>query len=239
MKRFKPNTSQRNKLLGTITQFNRKVEKLGLNSDYRVTYSKIMKDIFTKRGFDQRIKAMARIFKANAGDIIENKYGVRMTRWERDTINYLLPTVNRQRAIFKESYVAQAENSVINPNAWAPLSRRGRDIKNQRDLSALLKSYWRMGSYDYNKVRYQEFMDNFDSSIEWMMDLPQGRELKKLIDKTDTDVIARAVADRYSPTSIWHNYPTIGVTDEDILIEEAQQILDEWRAAIKKHTPRK
>lgn len=229
---FKFNVKRANQLKGRIAAFNRAVKKYGLSDDYLRTYKEVKAEITSLKEFKREMGYMGRLLRPGAGEIVKNKYGVEMTRWERNEINYALRAANKNRKELKE--MARKEARTRQEDFWEPLRVSAGEIKKQSEVAKLLQAYRDMGSPRFIARKQQLLRDNLLKSIEWMEGLPQYQELYNLFTQSDIGDLLKAMSDRYSPTTVNFNYKTEGVTDEELLLVEAEEILSGWKMVLGK-----
>ena len=216
-------------MLGKIRAFNNKARQVGLH-DYGFNYKDIMKNVYTKKGFQQQINRMDRFLRPGAERIIKTKTGVEMTVWERNEFIYAQRAVNKNRAnLWREDRLRAPSRQ-----GYEPFTRKPGQVVGQTNFQKILQSYFRMGNSDYNVWREDIIRQNLVRSVDWMDVYPElHNEILGIFDNMSRDELLAAMNDPTSPTTVNFNYFKDDGTESMDKYTYAQSVVESWKIEVK------
>lgn len=229
---YKPTLKLSRQLQGTILAFNNKAKKIG-RLDLVTSFARELEDVQTNAGALQVKNRLSRFLRPGAENLVTNKKGVTVTKWERNELNYAKRAANRARKELRENYIQTARFRQINDTTYAPFRLGFSDVVTLTDFKYLLEQYQRVGAKDYIKRMQDQLRKNLLSSVEWMKGNSYYDYFKNLFEKGDIRMLAAIEANKTSSTHIDTNYFNGDDPNSPSALEYSQYLVDQYQLAIK------
>lgn len=227
MPKFKWNRSLISKLSNAIKKFNNKIYDSSVYIEPK-SYAEIKGVIRNKRDFDREINKLNRVHKPGALDVVETSAGYKMTRYERNELNYDVRRINTLRAKYRKKYNISEGKIIFNEeyNMFSPKHNFTSTIANRREYEKWKQTVVLQSQPSYYEDLFEVYKNNLLNAIEnnWPDNIHREK-LIELLKRQKAESLWMAGLDDVI-TNITYIYES---TKSDVPIEtHMERALQEW-----------
>jgi hypothetical protein len=204
MSLFRWRTGEHEEYIRKINRFNKKIEraeKEGYNGELplKINYKERLDNIlsekdYSRREFNNQIKTIDIFLEKNSLDIISNKKGLSVPKWEKDTIEkVILKDINKGAKEFKkqnEEITKIKEKQGLNPDQTR-VRKLNFENKSQRDFDMFIETFndFNRTNEAKNKATTEGYFKAIENEIGSKNNV-NALALKGLMEQLPEDVIA-------------------------------------------------
>lgn len=165
-KKWKMTASQVRKLSAAVRNFNKKIYGLSVYVE-PASYQDIKRRITDKRSFEAELNRLKRINRKGATDIVRNKAGFKMTKYERNEIQYQINAINnRRRALRKQLNLDSSPLSLDSTfSSLRPKHNFTDTIRSRHEWEVWKRTIEKQADPNYYNRLFQRYKDNLLTAL--------------------------------------------------------------------------